>query len=398
MALQVATVPNPATGHDWTYVVPGQYVETIVGVQATFTNAFGNGAGAAIDSSGNGRNGSYVQSPTGLVPIFVTGALTNGTGIKIGDSTPPTAPATRVAASLTSPTFAASWTLAWFQRRTVQNDPNAGSFLDFSPGQREIRVMTQTRINTLTVDSTHGTTWSTAAGLVADDNWHHFALVWNTATLVLYLDGVAQVWAVTGSYTGGASAPNIVWLGSVSGNLDSNGYLDNFAYFPSALSAANITTLFTAATTEANYLASVLTFSPAWYYQFDDAPTAINRNVLLNVTDGSNSLMSIPAPSLAVKQGTVYTWSWQAGLNSSSISADGLVASISLPSITLQPGWTIGTFTPDLQTNDSWSNINIWYQDTSTTPGPGGGLGQVQFQNTLLLPASWYASAPPVGP
>ena len=74
---------------------------------------------------------------------------------------------------------------------------------------------------------------------VDDGRWHHLAVVFDrdTATIT-YVDGVGQTTA--GSMAGDVSNSSELALGKVSGYVYFNGYLDEAAVYPSALSEARI--------------------------------------------------------------------------------------------------------------------------------------------------------------
>lgn len=84
-------------------------------------------------------------------------------------------------------------------------------------------------------------------------DWHHIALTWDTSTLRAYFDGTeVGNTAASGNGSGSGSA-NAFSIGAyVNGGSASSIDVDDFAVFNKALSAAEVTTLYNAPTSEAS--------------------------------------------------------------------------------------------------------------------------------------------------
>lgn len=82
--------------------------------------------------------------------------------------------------------------------------------------------------------------YSTAAGTVSANNWHHIAAVWGTSTVKFYIDGTQKT---SESSTGnGLPAQGVVWIGAEKSGTarQFKGILDEVRIYSEALSAFEV--------------------------------------------------------------------------------------------------------------------------------------------------------------
>jgi hypothetical protein len=63
----------------------------------------------------------------------------------------------------------------------------------------------------------------------------------------------------------------------------------------------------------------------------------------------------------AAPSGSPFNYTWMTGLAAHSSVVSDTIITAAIPDLILPAGYTIGTFTPDIQPTDQWSNIVIWW-------------------------------------
>lgn len=356
MTLRVSRMEPPAAGLDWSYVVPGHYIENIVSVAATLTTVGSGPASTAIDASGNGNDGTYfptlIQDEPGIIandtavgfpsqfpffrePLTVPAAVIDATGDCTvafwwrGDSDP------ELLSSLSSLSFFTLFTGP--PMFAVNRGPGASvaatPFVDPTPGGTRFVVW---RFN--------------------GANWY---LYLNAALIASGVFGVGPPYPPIGP---------LVYFGNnmiASGTTYPTAIGDELAFFSSDIGAAGVAALYAAAPGGFGpYSAAVLARSPSTYYHLDDPPAGGGgRTVALVVTDGTSDVIQVPPGVAAVPTPGPYRYSWQTALSDGSQSTDATLTTVPIPPMILPGGYTIGTNTPDIQPTDQWSDISIWWND-----------------------------------
>jgi len=82
------------------------------------------------------------------------------------------------------------------------------------------------------------------------------------------------------------------------------------------------------------------------------------RQPVLRVTDSTNVVYDYPGAT-QLFQNTGVDISWIIGLTTITLDVNQFVAAQQLPEITLQPGWTIGPVTSNLDVNDQWDGVTM---------------------------------------
>ena len=199
----------------------------------------GEASGNLADSSGNANTAVKYGSPT----YGVTGAL-YGDSDKAISLAGNAADYFEVANSASVNTGDVFSIVAWIKKAAngvtmaIISRPADGYYFYFSSSTDKLRLAKQGSTDIVE---------STAA--ITDTAWHQVAATKNGATVHLYIDGVD----VTGTVTNRTVVANggVIQLGRnvIAGFSNPwNGSLDEIAVFPTALTAANITTLYTAGT------------------------------------------------------------------------------------------------------------------------------------------------------
>lgn len=389
MSLYVIPVPAPPAGADWRYTVPGQYLEHVTGITATLnTTTFV--PGTVEDVSGNGNNGSTF--PASIASDYVAGALTGDPGLELGTGA---APFREVGfyPNENGATFSAGWTFSYWARNTQFN-----SQLDLAAYDAgAVPLFTLGASQTGNVSAFINATGAEAdAGLVfpLDGNWHMVTFVYHDATgrFSIYIDGVLKPLVI--DTAGGPVAPPTVdqlTFGQQSfNNPQSRGAVDEMFVVDAELSGATIAAIYATAPDFANYTAAVLAQSPGFYYHLDPFTLAGGgRQVTLEITDGTHDVADIPAGFPTVVGASLFGYSWQPNLNSSSQTPAGTVTTVAIPDLILPAGYTVGTRTLDLASSDQWSDIFVWWNtdvmDAST------------FHNPYLYPPGATLQALPIG-
>lgn len=195
------------------------------------------GAGTAVDSSGNGRNGTYAGPPT-----------LGATGLLYGDSD--TAMGLATGSGQTASVASASWmnvstiTVEAIVKFNANVDNGSGdaivSRLNSNLDWLLWRVFSSNVIEA-SVWNTAGTRYDVVAPSAAvNGTIYHVAFTFDGTNLKLYINGaVVATTAVSGTVRAGAD-PIEVGRYSASGATTPDGVIDEVAVYGSALSAARI--------------------------------------------------------------------------------------------------------------------------------------------------------------
>ena len=226
----------------------GPYFDAVMAQTPAAYYRFNEGSGnVLVDSSGNGRNGTYVNTPT----LGQSGRLAEG-----GNS------AVRFTAGsgehATIPySFGSTGAVtieAWFNSAGTTNDwqillsSPAGSFVDlfFDVGNR-VYSLTQTPAGSSQIGS--------LAAL--SSGWNHIVLVADSTGQKLYVNAALAASGLPGGLTPTSSL--IIGADNPAGGFFLNGWLDELAIYPRVLSQATITQNYQAA----NLVGTTATPEPA---------------------------------------------------------------------------------------------------------------------------------------
>lgn len=191
-----------------------------------------------VDSSGNGRDGTYVVAPT----LGVAGALT-GDADTAADFQGPTTGGHAAVATGTWMDTASISVEAWVKRESatasgyiVSRDGNSGVTRDW----RLFVSNTNGRLD-FAVWNTSGTVVTLSpTAVLAIDTWYHVVATYDGANMRVYVDG-AQVGST--AHTGNVrTTAQQICVGSFNESTSNrfNGCLDEVAYYGTALSAARV--------------------------------------------------------------------------------------------------------------------------------------------------------------
>jgi hypothetical protein len=204
------------------------------------------GATTAADSSGNGRDGTYVG---GVVP-GQTGALRgdDDSAAQFDGSTGyvsvPDATALHVADT---------FTVEYWIRFTSLAGSSTSDVISKGVGELLSRHVIVGGVANIQLVKRGSGALVTATATIADTNWHHVVQTKSGATVVQYLDGAVVTGTVTNQTMG--TTTDALNLGRLATGNYLNGTLDEVAVYPTALSAARILAHYTAGT---RYLAKRL--------------------------------------------------------------------------------------------------------------------------------------------
>lgn len=388
MAIQVVHLPTPAVGREWSYTIPGQYVATLIGVQATMATV--SPLTTIADESGNGHTATITGSATDYIPAQ-HGPFAGGADNVAVAGLGPTAPlldayCDALNVAFDTLTFSADcWyrtlpagfvgtvgLLDWFR------NPGAGNKLGVNvqyPGSSAIGI---------TYD--HGLAFLFTVNNVASLNaWHHLAFTYDGTNVNTYADGTlvnATAHATFGSGTG----VNVDCAGNRS-IVEMQGTAAAFAFYNVALSGAQIAAHAAATGSWAAYKTAVLADSPVGLYRVGQIAVGPARTVAFQVRNGTSIVASFPVTTPAVQANT-FTYSWQTLGPGAAQSVDGTTITVPIPAMTLPPGYVIGSNTLDLAGTDQWSAVTVWFDDGTGTPTPTGGQAP-PYLDALLVPTNW---------
>jgi fibronectin type 3 domain-containing protein len=204
---------------------------------------------SAADASGNGWTGSLVNSPT-----WVAGQ--SGNAVNLNGSSQYVSTGAGVVSNLTTATFA-----AWVNATTVSNWMR---IFDIGSGTTKYLFLTPKNGSTgkirfaITTNSGTGEQKIDGTAALPTGGWHHVAVTLNGATGLLYVDGV-----LSGSNTAMTLNPSSLgsttqnWIGrSQYSDPYLNGKVDDFRIFGSALSAAEVASLYSPLSAPATFTAT----------------------------------------------------------------------------------------------------------------------------------------------
>lgn len=367
MVLHIVDVPNPPAGSDWVHTVPGKYLYNVTGVIGRLTTA--NIFPPLVDSSGNGLNLAIAlvlgQDPNQIYGF--PGAIPGDTAIRNY-----VAPGGRTgfahATGMTPMTYAGDWSVeCWVKAAGGTN--GVGAYLAGGPGGISQAASIQSD-GTMRIIRGFPDQYHTAAGAgLFDDQWHHY--VWSfpfAGAVTFWRDGVQQPTTVTtpvGSRTAGfgTNHSGAFPFGSYTAPISQ----DELAVYSHALTGAQVAAHYAARGNFATYSAAVLADTPAQYYHLDEANPAGGRQVTFLVTDGALATLHTPTGFPTDPTGFGATYSWQPQLQASSEDVTGHAFAVPLPALVLPAGYTLGSYTLDLQPTDQWSGVKIWWDDAYQT-------------------------------
>lgn len=370
MALYVERPPAPPAGADWSYTVPGRYLERIVGVTATL-GTFATMAAILTDVSGNGNDGiAFWDDPSqigrpGLVAgdTCISGTLA-GAPDKLMSAGVPDSNASVGPFDAANP-----FSIGYWSQPLAANLPQM--HLRYGPGPFDYRTFYVDEVAgnrfMITRDAAgNGGDAQTAVGSIpADAALHFYGYEWDGAVWSFFYDG-AQIatFADTGAPFAGANLSALIISNSFQNQCGTNTNIDEPAVFPTALAPATWAAMFAAATVDfATYTAAVLAAAPAGYYHLDITDGSGGRTPGLYVSDGTDETVLIPDGFAAQATPGPYQYSWSPTLRAANRDPTGTITSVPLPELILPAGYVLGTRTPDLQPSDQWSDIVIWWND-----------------------------------
>lgn len=86
-----------------------------------------------------------------------------------------------------------------------------------------------------------------------------------------------------------------------------------------------------------------------------------HRQVTLTVTNDTDEVIQVPTGFVEVVTAGVYQYSWQPDLNSSAQTPGAEVTTVPIPPLILPAGYTIASDTFGIGANDQWSNVTVWW-------------------------------------
>lgn len=386
MVVRQVSVPKPAAGHDWQFVVPAQWLPYLYGVTATLTTPAG--LTTAADSSGNAR--PLTLATTADAPTFGQPGPFSGAGNNCAFLGTPTVTSNGIGTSGSFAAFAAvAFTLECLLKSSAFTGAESQSCVMASFGAATLNASGNLNNNNAAnrqgFTSAGGGSSNLLNNVLPRSAWHHWAVTQSAGTWNGYLDGVL-VGAYGAAPAAGVTSPAAITVGDLGlSGRRYDGYMSAAAYYSSALPAANLLAHVNALTTKAAYKAAVLADTPEALWMLDDTGAMGSRIVTLKVTDGTNLVAQFPASFASViLSGAI--WSWQALGPGAQSSTDGTVNSVPIPEIQVDAGYVISTVTLDLQPTDQWGPITVWFDDGTGPAGgplPGGGTS---YLNALLVP------------
>lgn len=374
MTLYVERPPNPTAGVDWSYMVPGRYLERITGITATLTTV-ALPSTVALDASGNGHDGTYGGPGPGV--LF---------GMYVGNGLGSTGPISLVG----------NWSVeGWYQ--SVSSVPGLWDlmFIENTFATPDANVSINPANGSVQIEwnkvAGAGNRWFAfcAAGTVPiDANPHYWVLTVVGNVPTFYLDGVAKATAVLvagtaelaanwnlwvpGPFGGGPHGPPMFVPGIVAGDDaiessisgGSTSVLDEYAWYSHGLTAGQVAAHYAAGLVGIGaYTAAVLADAPFGYWHLDDVASGTGRTPGLFVTDGTDQVALIPDGFSAQTTPGPYFYSWLPTLAADTRDPTGTITTVAIPKLILPAGYSVGTRTPDIQPGDQWSDIAVWWND-----------------------------------
>jgi len=371
MTQYVVTIPDPPIGENFTYVIPGQYVAAIYSVTADFH------AGPTlnplnppcIDSSGNGRDGVYILIPLGRAvdclqfPGAMNGSVAFNMNRPLAAADSAGAQGTGLASPLPSPLTACFWlqadnvTMGDFVILVGNGVPprNGWNLQLFANGTLAYSFFDLGFCQTL------------PGAFPNDGSWHFIATTIDPLTgPTIYVDGFPV------PSTPSIPFPIVVpavdydeWVLHPAAEPD--GYvIDEFSVFDATLGPSDIQALWTAASVGfSSYNSTVLLFAPSLYINFDDTGfERTNTTVGLDIGNDTVILSRYPA-GIVQPNGSTINYAWSSQSQAPNTGIGGSTQQTPIPQLTLPPGYIIASETANIQPNDQWSNIVIWFDNVS---------------------------------
>lgn len=388
MAVQVVHVATPAAGHDWSYVIPGQYVATLIGVTATLST--GTPVTSIPDETGNGNTATVNAGFKGAAGV----AGPYGGGLQNYAVRPDgTSGATYYAASAASASqhVTPNGTLELWLKLTSFGphalDSIVGLHCPAAPsdatglGQEsgngpgaDVGYFVQNAQQSLYLD------------FQTVNAWHHVAYTWDGTNVRFYVDGTNTQTLAGHQPVFASGTAQVIMGGSDFGSAPALGSYGAVSVYGVALAGANIAAHAAASSSWTAYRAAVLADTPVALWGLNTIAQGPSRTVVLDVTNGTSIVAAIPATNPATTQPS-FTYSWQVLGPGAAQSVDGTTISVPIPAVTLPPGYVVSSSTLDLAGTDQWSNITLWYDDGTGTPSTGG--QEPPYLDALLVPTSW---------
>ena len=361
MPLYVVRPPNPPPGVDWVDVVPGQYLYDVTGIYATLNTGSGLTFPFA-DSSGNGYDGTIHLNPpaTAVQVVQRPGLVPGNASTRFGVTSTPANYAYGGVPGPINFDLGQSFTVEFLALAEAFAQDSLMCFFDSGALTVSIEILATGSIQmTRTLDFS---AYRCVGPFLFDGNPHLIDVVLPWAGgFVVYVDGLPTALTFetpAGARTAGPVNGYGMFIGAGGPPLFET--VDEFALYPFALTAGQVAARQAARGSFAAYSASVLADAPAAYYHLDEV-AGTGRQVVLDVTDGTNLVEEIPSGFPAVVTPGPYNYSWQPKLNSADQSPGGTLTTVPLPRLVLPAGYTIGTRTLDLQPTDQWSDIAVWW-------------------------------------
>lgn len=363
MPLRTVAIPNPPAGREWVALVPGKYLYDVTAITATLATP--GGFTTMHDASGNAHNGFYAS--TGGFPTSVAGIVAGDAAAQFGALT-----GTHPCASATIPPTVIDWTGPFTIEfyATLGTGFNAGYVVAVGPivtGSYQLSLYLDTSGN-LRLERQDGFTaddWLyDLSALVLDGLGHRYCITYDATDAVLYLDTnvIAPLSSVVNGPTLTAATSARVNEHQAS-NTGVPFVLDELAIYDHALTAGDDAAHAAAAAASFTaYTSAVLANTPGGYYHLDDGAST-GRQPVLTVVTSTGIVEMIPTGFPISSAPGPYRYSWNPNLPASTQSPDGTVTTVAIPRLLLPAGYSVGTFTPDLETTDQWSDITLWWSD-----------------------------------
>ena len=212
----------------------------------------GNPSAVAVDSSGNGNNGTFVGgvSPSAPAPLVSAGFDPNSAGISLNGSSQYVDAGTGVGNFAAGTPFSVAY---WFNATKI-NSTNQGLVMRENPigtiNNGWICLLRNTNKMGLAIIDSTGVNYRSSDTSVITSGWHHFVGVYDGTNVDTYLDGVAN-----------GTRSNTGTLGTTTGAFNLNigrhfqasqfnyftGAIDDVRVYSAALSSGEVSTLYTGA-------------------------------------------------------------------------------------------------------------------------------------------------------
>lgn len=215
------------------------YSSTVLGLSPGGYWRLGESSGTLADSSGNANTGTATNSPT----YGQTGLLTNDPGTCLRFTRASSQRVTCGTASTVDPgdTLTA---MAWIKRPSV--DTNSSGIL--SKGLNSFAFYLDGPTNLLTLTKSNVSVIGQSTTTISDTNRHFVCVTKSGSTVHFYIDAVENTGTITNATLSTANTLPLTIGADLSGGPTFSTFADLFiqeaAVFPTALSAANITTIY----------------------------------------------------------------------------------------------------------------------------------------------------------